>query len=179
MKQRACHGDTGGHPILERRLLLARSVPTGAFGFILLTVLIFGALLGPLFITYDPEKADLLKIMLPPSAEHWFGTNSYGADVFARVIYGARLDLLIAMVSVFGGLAVAMPIGALLGYAQGWWNALVMRALDFVQSFPPFVLAMALATVIGASATNVILIIGFLTVPDFFATDPGRGTGLP
>lgn len=139
----------------------------GISGFVMLGLLVLMAVVGPFLTPYDPERASLLEIMQPPSVAHWFGTNSYGADILARVIHAARLDLLIAVVSVGGGLLVAMPIGALLGYSRGWWNALVMRALDFVQSFPPFILAMALAAVAGSSVSNVILIIGFLNVPIF------------
>ena len=150
------------------RLLVHRRLPRrGTLGFIMLGFLVLASLLGPLAVPFDPERASLLEIMQPPDFTHWFGTNSYGADIFARVLHAGRLDLLIAVVSVGGGLLVAMPIGALLGYSRGWWNALVMRALDFVQSFPPFILAMALAAVAGASVLNVILIIGFLNVPIF------------
>lgn len=150
------------------RLAAQRRLPrTGMLGFVMLGFLVLASLVGPFAVPFDPERASLLEIMQPPDSTHWFGTNSYGADIFARVLHAGRLDLLIAIVSVGGGLLVAMPIGALLGYSRGWWNGLVMRALDFVQSFPPFILAMALAAVAGASVLNVILIIGFLNVPIF------------
>lgn len=146
----------------------ARRLLSGhGFGLGLLTFILVCALLGPFLVAYNPERASPLEIMQPPSSAHWLGTNSYGADVLARVIYAARLDLLIGISSVLGALLLAMPIGALLGYAQGWWNTAVMRVLDFVQSFPPFILAMALAAVTGANVLNVILIIGFLNVPIF------------
>ncbi len=139
----------------------------------MLGLLVLIAIIGPVLTPYDPERASLLEIMQPPSLTHWFGTNSYGADILARVIHAARLDLLIAVVSVGGGLLVAMPIGALLGYSRGWWNALVMRALDFIQSFPPFILAMALAAVAGSSVSNVILIIADFLTPSW------KGVGGP
>lgn len=150
-----------------RTRALGRLARRGTLGFVLLGLLVLASAIGPLFIPFDPERASPLDIMLPPDATHWFGTNSYGADNFARVIHAGRLDLMIAILSVGGGLLIAMPIGAMLGYSRRWWNSLVMRALDFVQSFPPFILAMALAAVAGPSVTNVILIIGFLNIPIF------------
>lgn len=147
-----------------RRGQSLRSVP---FGFVLLGLIILVSLIGPFLVPFNPEAAQPLKIMQPPSAEHVFGTNSYGADVLARVIYAGRLDLMIAICSVGGGLLLAMPIGSLLGYSQGWWNSVTMRVLDFIQSFPPFILAMALAAVAGPSVTNVIMIIGLLNIPVF------------
>ncbi|MCI0429349.1 MAG: ABC transporter permease [Rhodospirillales bacterium] len=154
-------------PLVRRPRRGKRSITAPDFGLALLALIIGCALFGPILIEFDPERAAPLEIMQPPSAVHWLGTNSYGADVFSRVVHAGRLDLLIGTVSVIGALLIAMPIGALIGYAQGWWNPLVMRVLDFVQSFPPFILAMALATVTGPSVINIILIIGFLNVPIF------------
>ena len=147
--------------------LIRRSWSVHGFGLLLMSLIVLCALIGPLFIGYDPTRAAPLEILQPPSADHWLGTNSYGADVFSRVIHAARLDLMIGITSVLGALLIAMPIGALLGFTQGWWNTLTMRAMDFVQSFPPFILAMALAAVTGPSVLNVILIIGLLNVPIF------------
>jgi peptide/nickel transport system permease protein len=125
------------------------------------------AVFGPLVTKYDPEHADPLHSLLAPSRAHWFGTNNYGADVFSRVMSAGRLDLLIGFVSVALAFCVGCPLGAAVGYSRTWWSGVVMRLLEFVQSFPIFVLALGFVAITGASVTNVMLVIGVLNVPIF------------
>jgi peptide/nickel transport system permease protein len=136
-------------------------------GFVPLMILALIALVGPPFVPYDPERADPRSTLLPPGPDHWFGTNSYGADVFSRVIYAARLDLFIAFVSVAISFAIAVPLGAAIGYSRRWLGGGLMRGMDFLQSFPVFILAMAIVAVTGQSVTNVVLVIAVLNVPIF------------
>ena len=137
------------------------------FKFALLAVIIVLALVGPALTQYDPQRAAPLNAYEPPSAEHWFGTNSYGGDVFTRVVYAARLDLLIGFVSIAVSFAIAAPLGAVVGYSRSRWSGVTMRFMDFMQSFPIFILAMALVTVTGPSVTNVIVVLMILNVPIF------------
>lgn len=136
-------------------------------GFGLLLIVLFIASVGPLLTSYDPVRAAPLKALLPPSSEHWFGTNSWGGDVYSRVVFAARLDLFIGFVSVGLGFIIGTPIGAAAGYYRGWTSTVTMRGMDFIQSFPVFILAMALVAVRGPSTFNVILVIALLNIPIF------------
>jgi peptide/nickel transport system permease protein len=125
------------------------------------------AVFGPALASYDPELANPTTALLPPSPEHWFGTNSYGADVFSRTLAAARLDLLIGFFSVGIALVISLPLGAWIGYSRGWTAAIATRILEFIQAFPPFIIAMALVGVAGPSATNVIVVLALLNLPIF------------
>jgi len=125
------------------------------------------AILGPLLTGYDPERADPVNSLEPPSADHLFGTNSNGADVFSRVLHAARLDLFIGFTSVALAFLIATPLGAAAGYSRHWWAATTMRFMDFLQSFPIFVLAMAFVAFAGPSLRNVIIVLTILFIPIF------------
>lgn len=132
-----------------------------------LAIVVMLAVLGPLVTSYDPERAAPTEALLRPGGSHWFGTNSYGGDIFSRVVHAARLDLLIGAVSVALSFAIGTPLGALIGFYRGWPPTLVIRVLDFMQALPVFIVAMALVTVRGPNVVNVILVIAFLNVPIF------------
>jgi len=139
----------------------------GLIGLLPMIAWLLIAICAPLLTEYSPTRSDWESALLPPSAEHWFGTNNTGADVFARVIYGARLDLFIGILSVGAAFMVAVPVGAVAGYFRSWWSGAIMRSMDFLQSFPIFVLAMAFVAVLGPRISNVIIILGILNIPIF------------
>jgi peptide/nickel transport system permease protein len=136
-------------------------------GLWLLGVIAAIAIVGPLLTGYDPEQADPLNALQPPSSEHWFGTNNNGADVFSRVVHAARLDLFIGFTSVALAFLIATPLGAAAGYSRHWWAGTTMRFMDFLQSFPIFVLAMAFVAFAGPSLRNVIIVLAVLFIPIF------------
>jgi peptide/nickel transport system permease protein len=136
-------------------------------GFSLLALVILLAFLAPLLARYDPERSYPTDALRAPGGSHWFGTTNTGADVFSRVAYATRLDLFIGFVSVGLAFAVGVPLGAAVGNSHRFWASVVMRLMDFVQSFPLFVLALAFVSVRGPSVTNVVLVIGVLNVPVF------------
>lgn len=132
-----------------------------------LAIVVLLAILGPMVTSFEPERAAPTEALLGPDATHWFGTNSYGGDIFSRAVHAARLDLLIGAVSVALSFAIGTPLGALIGFYRGWGSTLVIRVLDFMQALPVFIVAMALVTVRGPNVVNVILVIAFLNVPIF------------
>lgn len=140
---------------------------TGLLGFVPAMIWVVMALAAPLLTSYDPTRSIPEDALQAPSAAHWFGTNDTGADVFARVLYGAQLDLLIGVAAVGAAFLIAVPIGALAGYSRTWWSGAVMRVTDFLQSFPIFVLAMTFVAVLGPRISNVIIILGLLNIPIF------------
>jgi peptide/nickel transport system permease protein len=106
------------------------------------------ALAAPLITPPDPIGVDTVNTLQPMSAEHWLGTDSYGRDVFARLLYGARLDLQMAFFGVVGPLIVGTFIGLLSAYYGGRVDTLLMRVLDVTVSFPYFVLVIAIVAVL-------------------------------
>lgn len=136
-------------------------------GFGLLGVVVVVAIVGPMLTTYDPVAANPVEALQPPSSAHWLGTNAYGGDILSRVVWAARLDLFIGFTSVALAFVIATPIGALVGYSRRWWAAATMRVMDFIQSFPLFILAMAIVAVRGPGTFNVILVITLLNIPVF------------
>jgi peptide/nickel transport system permease protein len=140
---------------------------SGVIGLLPMVLWIVVAVAAPLLTEYSPTRSIPEDALQAPSLLHWFGTNNTGADVFARVIYGARLDLFIGVTAVGVAFLLAVPIGALAGYSRSWWGGLVMRMMDFLQSFTIVVLAMTFVAVLGPRASNVIIILGILNIPIF------------
>ncbi len=151
--------------------LVLRQRPVFALGYVLVALIVLLAILAPLIAPYDPEQADATVTLLPPSGSHLLGTDISGMDVFSRVIYSARIDLLIAVAGTLLSLTIGMPLGLIAGYFSGtrgpwgWLSEGMMRAADVLQAFPVFVLAIALVAALGPSARNVIVAITFVNAP--------------
>jgi peptide/nickel transport system permease protein len=130
----------------------------GAFLAVALLAALFAGWLAP----HDPNLGDLAEFLMPPSAEHPFGTDALGRDILSRVIYGGRVSLLVGVAAV----GLAMVLGVLLGIvsaiAGGWLGEAIMRLTDLVLALPAVLIALAVAATVGPSLTNVILLIGFL-----------------
>ncbi|MFC0866252.1 ABC transporter permease [Sphaerimonospora cavernae] len=131
-------------------------------GAALLALIVLAALLAPWIAPYPEDGASAthpLEALLPPSAEHWFGTDQVGRDVLSRVLYGARTSLLIAVavLAISGGTGVAL--GVVAGYAGGWVRDVIMRVTDVFLAFPALLLSLALAVVLQPSVTTVIVAI--------------------
>ena len=146
---------------------LIKRNPLSMAGLFLLLILVILAIFAPLFTAYDPNASDIRNMMQPPSAEHIFGTDSTGKDIFARCLYGARFDLGIAIGAVVVSLVLGVPLGAYLGYKGGRADEFIMRILDSVQAFPSFVLAMLIISTIGQDVTSLMIVIGFVNFPAF------------
>jgi peptide/nickel transport system permease protein len=140
-----------------RRLVRRRSAVLG-LAIIVLFVLI--ATFAPLISPYDPTQQSWTAIRKPPSAEHWFGTDESGRDLFARVIYGARASLLAGVVSISIALCLGVPFGLLAGYGGRWIDAIISRITDAMLAIPFLILAIALAAFLGPSLQNAMIAIG-------------------
>ncbi|MBK4739318.1 ABC transporter permease [Noviherbaspirillum pedocola] len=110
---------------------------------------------------------DLLQMLAPPSAEHWFGSDSLGRDMFARCLLGARVSLSVGVGSVLFGLIVGGTLGLVAGYFANCWGRVVMASMTVLLSFPPLILAIVIVSTFGANSRNVALAIGVLFVPAF------------
>ncbi len=136
-------------------------------GLILFGLMVAMAVLAPLIARNDPLAIDFARQLQPPSSDHWFGTAKLGFDVFSRVVYAARADLVIAVSAVALSIAIGHPIGLVVGYVGGWLDSIVMRGLDIIQAFPAFVLAVGVLAALGEGVFNVILVVGIVGVPTF------------
>jgi len=142
-----------------------RRNPITIVGLAMLGALICTALLAPVLALRDPYATDPATALRPPGPGRPFGTDTFGHDIFSRVLYGARIDLIVAA----GAVGVAMVLGGLLGavagYAGGWLEDGIMRVMDMLQAFPNFILAMGIAAALGPSLTNLIIAIGLTNLP--------------
>jgi peptide/nickel transport system permease protein len=138
-----------------------------AIGLGLLLLQIVAIIFAPLIAPYSPIDADPLNSLQPPSATHWFGTDVSGMDIFSRVVFAARVNLLISISAVLAAFVIGVPIGLVIGFYKNPLSSLVMRAFDFIQSFPVFVLGMALVSVLGQEIWNVAIVLAVLFIPMF------------
>lgn len=132
---------------------------------LVLTVIVFAALFAPWIAPYDPYFTDLTKVMRPPDAEHWFGTDNTGRDIFSRVIYGTRNTLMLGLVGVIVGGFIGGVLGILAAYYRrldGW----IMRLVDVMLAFPAILIGLAVAAIFGAGLTAVVIALVVATVPD-------------
>ena len=147
------------------RRWLAR--PAAVLGLALLALLVVAIVFADFLAPYSPIMADPLHSLEPPSLLHLLGTDVSGMDVLSRIIFATRINLLVGITSVAGAFFIGVPIGLLIGFYRGFASALVMRLFDFIQSFPVFVLGMALVSVLGQEIWNVALVLAVLFVPLF------------
>jgi peptide/nickel transport system permease protein len=142
-----------------------RRSPRVMFGGGIVAVLIVCALFAPLLAPHDPNHQDLLAQLLPPAwsaegaAQHLLGTDNLGRDTLSRLIYGARVALLVAITASLGAMVLGTTLALLAGYFGGWIDWLVSRAVELWLSFPPVVLSLILIVGFGVGLGNVILAI--------------------
>jgi peptide/nickel transport system permease protein len=151
-------------PVRTRRPAWRRS-PLTVAGLVLVAVLAFTALFAPLLAPADPLKQTLSNRLKPPSAEHWMGTDQLGRDILSRMIYGARISLLIGLVVVVLAAGVGIFVGLVAGYAGGWLDEGLMRITDVFFAFPALILAMAISGALGPSLTNAMIAIAIVSWP--------------
>jgi peptide/nickel transport system permease protein len=136
-------------------------------GLIIVSMSIFLMLFGTAVAPYSATTAQPRIALQPPSLAHQFGTDNAGMDVLSRVIVAPRIDVTIGLAGTALALFLGCPLGVLLGFYKNWFCETIMRLLDFVQSFPIFILAMALVSFTGQSILNVIYVVGLLNTPIF------------
>ena len=143
----------------------ARRSPLSAFWGIVALAIIGVAVAAPLIAPFAPLKSDFRHMTNAPSALHWFGTDQIGRDTLSRVIYGSRASLTVA----FGAVLLGTTTGALWGLASGFFGGrfdlFSQRIIEFLQSFPDLILAMAISMALGAGTTTVIVAIAITRIP--------------
>ena len=152
---------------MKKKSFFVRHKTFCIFG-ILAILLILMAIFAPVVTGgVDPAKGSLADAIKPPSAEHIFGTDKMGRDIFTRVVYGARVSLVAAFAAVGLSFVIGTVLGVISGYFRGFVDSVIMRIADMMVSFPGLVLAMAVAGILGASIGNAILAISVVTWPKY------------
>lgn len=145
---------------------MARS-RTALIGGVIVLVFVALAVLAPVLAPYEPLRGRLADRLLPPSAEHWLGTDELGRDLLSRVLYGARISLEIQVAAVGLALVLGVALGTVAGYVGRWPDLLIMRAIDVLMAFPGIFLALAIIAALGTGLANVIIAAGIFLVPHF------------
>lgn len=133
----------------------------------LLALIVLAALLAPWLAPHDPLQQNIAYRLEPPSADFWLGTDSYGRDVLSRLIYGARVSLLVGFVAILIAMCIGSALGILAGYVGGLVDQLIMGLVDVLLSFPTLLLGLMVAAMLGASLENLIIAIAITEIAPF------------
>jgi len=142
---------------------------TAVLGLVLFVVIVLGAIFAQTIADYDTVviRLNIAERLQPPSWHHWFGTDELGRDIFARILHGARISLLIGISAVGVALFVGGTLGALAGYYGGRLDSIIMRAMDVFLCLPDVLLAMAIVAAFGKTLVNLVIAIGLSFAPKF------------
>lgn len=151
---------------LSAVLRAAHRRPLAASGALVVGLLLLSALAAPLLATHDPHAQDLAARLLPPSGEHWLGTDQFGRDVYSRMLYGARVSLSVGFVAVGLYVSIGVLVGSVAGYYGGWVDALLMRLVDVLLCIPTFFLILMVIAFVGPSVWNIMVVIGLTSWAD-------------
>jgi len=147
---------------------LLRRLSPGARAAAIVLVLLAGPLVWPrAFAPFDPAQIAPAEIFQPPSRTHWLGTDQYGRDILSRLVYGTRTSMSLGLASVSISLAVGLPLGIAVGFYRGMFEAVVMRLLDVLMSFPGILLALVVITMLGRGLLNAMIAVGIGQAPAY------------
>ena len=144
---------------------LFRRAPLSAFWGVIAALIVTMAAAAPVVAPYPPLKSDFRSMQKPPSEKHWFGTDQIGRDTLSRVIYGSRISLTVAFGAVLFGTTLGALWGLACGYFGGRFDMASQRVIEFLQSFPDLILAMAIAMALGGGMVTVIVAIAITRIP--------------
>jgi ABC-type dipeptide/oligopeptide/nickel transport system permease subunit len=136
-------------------------------GIIIVTLVVLIAILAPVIQIHDPLDQNIGNRLQKPNIKHIFGTDHFGRDVWARIVNGARVALLVGIIAVGIGILFGTPIGAIAGYYRGRVDEVIMRGMDAFLAIPPILMALVIVAILGSSLFNTMIAIGFVYIPRF------------
>ncbi len=142
------------------------SLVSGIFILVLAVIAIVTAV-APGILPYDPYQQDLGQSLLPPSAEHWFGTDLQGRDIFCRVMVGTQISLSVGLIAVAFSLTIGVILGSIAGYKGGWIDTVIMRVMDMMLAIPSILLAIAIMAALGPGIEKAVVAIGLVSIPEY------------
>ncbi|MDO5022834.1 MAG: ABC transporter permease [Eubacteriales bacterium] len=144
--------------------------PLGRLGFIGVSIIVLLAIFAPVIATFDVAKIHSKDALQGPSATYLFGTDNFGRDIFSRIVYGARVSLVVGIVSVTIAAGIGFLLGLIAGYFEGKTETVIMMVMDVLFAFPSILLALLIVAVLGTSIVNTMIAIGIVNVPVFTRT---------
>jgi len=179
-------GATGGPPVSSFKLISQRRRAWRTFtrnrsaliGLVMIVMIVLVGIFAPLLAPYDPLTQSTINRLKPPSAQHWLGLDTYGRDIFSRIIYGTRVALLVGVLSVAMGGVLGTAIGVVAGYFGGKVDAILMRIVDVMLSFPDLITGLLVMAVLGSGTGKLIIAIGLTITPRFARIAYGPTLGL-
>ncbi|ALS77241.1 ABC transporter permease [Planococcus kocurii] len=136
-------------------------------GGLIILFYIFIAIFAPVLAPYHPHEINLDNKLIPPSMEHWMGTDDKGRDILSRILYGSRLSMGVGFAAVAFGGFFGITLGLIAGYYGKWLDTIIMRCMDVLLAFPGILLALAIVSALGPSLINVTIAVGAFSVPLF------------
>ena len=140
---------------------------TSWIGLVVFLIVVVAAILAPVLAPFDPNDQNILEKLRAPTFEHWLGTDSFGRDTLSRLVYGARISLIIGVVSTLAAMVIGTAIGMLAGWHGGRLDTVTMQAMDVLLAFPSLILGLILVAMLGPSMVNIIIAIALTSIPPF------------
>lgn len=136
-------------------------------GLVIIVFFLLMAIIGPMLAPYTPTEMNPTASRQAPSADHWFGTDEFGRDIFTRLLYGARISFQVGVIAVGIAASIGILLGLVAGYFGGWADTIISLLMDVLFAFPTILLAIALMTALGDGIGNVMIAIGVVNAPAF------------
>ena len=153
--------------MLKSTLRAFNTNKTSWVGLVIFVIVVLAAIFAPWIAPLDPLDQNVMLRLKPPSVDNWLGTDYFGRDIYARLVYGARISLIIGLAST----ALAMVIGSAIGMIAGWrggrLDTLIMQLMDILLAFPSLILGLIIVAMLGPSMTNIIVAIALTSIPPF------------
>jgi peptide/nickel transport system permease protein len=147
---------------LRRVLRVTRRKPLGAFGGLIVLLMLITAIFAESIAPFHYNKTHVRDRLKPPSATYILGTDNLGRDIFSRIVYGARISMIVSLSSVFIGIVLATVVGTTSGYFGGAFDILVQRVVDAWQAFPGLIVLLSIMAVVGSGIINLTIALGVL-----------------
>ena len=153
--------------VSSRLLRFITNYPATTIGIVLCVIVVAGALLAPWAAPFDPNDQNIIDRMQPPGGDYLFGTDSFGRDVLSRIMWGARISLLVAVTSIAAAIAIGGTIGMVSGYIGGQFDLIVMQTMDVLLSFPSLILGLIVVALLGPDLINLVFAIALTAIAPF------------
>lgn len=154
-------------PLREQFAKAFRTNKLTGVGAGIFAVVVLMAVLAPLLSPYDPLEQNIIHRLEGPSAEFWLGTDAYGRDILSRLLYGARISLVIGLAAIVIAMVIGSTIGIIAGYFGGRTDLVLMQAMDILLAFPALILGLIVVAMLGPSMQNLIVAIALTAIPPF------------
>ncbi|KJS08830.1 MAG: ABC transporter permease [Hoeflea sp. BRH_c9] len=158
------------HPFIDQLQKAFRNNKLTGVGAVLFLFIIIIAIAAPLLAPHDPLQQHIIARLKGPSAEYWFGTDAYGRDILSRLLYGARVSLLISLTAIGSAMIIGSIIGIIAGYFGGMIDLLLMQVMDVLLAFPALILGLIVVAMLGPSMENLVIAIALTAIPPFART---------